>query len=79
MISIWWYETADLNQLIFKENEEAIQSNIERYIYEMNFEETLNESSVEYAIAYEKLFHMEKKADKIMLENSKHKQRNLLA
>ena len=77
MVSSSCYETTDLNELVDNENEEAIQSNIEQYFHIRNFRKDLLDNSVEYAAAYEKLFHMVEYADVIMVQYCEHKQRNV--
>ena len=44
----------------------------------MGFEKDLNENPVEYAVAYEKLFHMVRYADVIIVEYCEPKQRKVL-
>ena len=54
------------------DNGEANQSTTVQYIHEMNFEKYFIENSVQYAVAHEKLTHLVKQADVIMIENYEH-------
>ena len=58
----------DSNRLIDNENKEAIESNIVQFIHQMNFGKDLFENWVEYSNAYEKIVHLVKYADVIIVE-----------
>ena len=77
LVWTWCYQTMNLNQLIGHENEEANQSGIVQYVHEVIFKKDLIESSVEYAVAFEKLLHMVKYADAIRVEYCEHKQKKV--
>ena len=64
--------------MIDKEIEEAKQESFVQYNSNLYFEEDLIEKSMESLIAYEKLVHMLKYADKIMFEFHELKQWNVL-
>ena len=58
----------NLNHLIGEESGVVNQKNSVQYIRELDFEKDLTEKSVEYAVAYEKLFHMVRHVDVIKVE-----------
>ena len=63
MVSTKCNEVTGPNQLIDYDNEEVIQSSNVQCIHKVDFEKDFIELLVEYAVAYEKAFHIGKHAD----------------
>ena len=63
--------------MIGNEYEQPNQICIVQFFHELKVEKDLTENSVDYAVAYEKLIHMVKYVDVIMVEYCGHKPRNV--
>ena len=78
MFSTKCYETTDLYRLIDNEIEDVSQKILDQYIRKIDFQKHLIENSLENAVGYEKMFHMVKHADVIMVNFYELKQRYVL-